>query len=461
MYSQDNPSVESEKYYVLYDLETSGKNTIGQILTGFFVLLDKDFQEVPGFVLKVKISPNRLDLPHPQAILTNGIKIFSDLTDARAESKAATDIRQFLEKIIGYCKDATIYLTGFNSSRFDQTFLRVTLIRNGLDPYFKGKLKNLDVLDLARYVASLNPSFPHIINTEAENPYPFFTLESLTRRFSLLNQEQSHDSEEDAWLTRDLLKFMIEEFHFNLDEYLARPQLPDIFEAFDNFKLGDSGAVPVHSVYSVLNRERNSYLLVNLDKFKEQPDKDSIKYFNTNNTVLIPRDVQDAKEYGVLRNESLQMFKGIRVSNFFPTTECDIEQDIYRMPINLISTLGTAIMNEKSRALPPNQDLRTLYRRHVLRESQSNDINSADEYFIEVYDKYVKHRYVDGMRIDKGSPEPKFSDSWELLNDELNELMNTEFSTMDDNKKEALTELREFYDKSEVRQSLIRLRSIT
>jgi len=78
-------------YAVFYDLETSDKNPIGQILNYCFILVDSSLQIVDELSGLVKIS--RLQLPDSGAILANKI----DVVDH--QRLAADDERTAMGKI--------------------------------------------------------------------------------------------------------------------------------------------------------------------------------------------------------------------------------------------------------------------------------------------------------------------------------------------------------------------------
>ena len=189
--------------YIFYDFETSSREFVGQLLSYSFIVTDQQFK--PLDELNGLIRLNRLQVPEAGAILTNRINIDMLQEKGDTEYSAAHKIHSFLFNCINRFKTCT--LVGFNSNQFDLNFLRNTLIRYGINPYYGGKLHNLDVLHFVQYVAFHHAErFPWVRTQSDTSSYYSFKLEDLASEFGLLQEAQSHDAREDVLLTIKLVQ---------------------------------------------------------------------------------------------------------------------------------------------------------------------------------------------------------------------------------------------------------------
>lgn len=184
--------------FIFYDFETSSRELLGQVLTYSFFLVSKEYDILDELSGQVRL--NRTQIPEIEAILTNRINIDHLQANGQAEYEAAADIFHFLDRIIK--KYGSASLVGYNSNQFDLGFLRNLCISYGLNPYFSGKLHNLDLLHYAQSVAFHSPDMFPWVNTETEtSSYYSFKLEDLSHGFGLLDGAQTHDARDDVLLT--------------------------------------------------------------------------------------------------------------------------------------------------------------------------------------------------------------------------------------------------------------------
>jgi exonuclease I len=131
-------------FAVYYDLETSDKHAVGQILNYCFILVDDQLSLLDELSGLVRIS--RLQLPDPGAILANRTDVLAHQKRAHeCEAEALGRIRCFIERCAQRAS-GNVALVGYNSSRFDLGYLRTSFIRNGQDPFFGGKTLARDLL---------------------------------------------------------------------------------------------------------------------------------------------------------------------------------------------------------------------------------------------------------------------------------------------------------------------------
>ena len=128
--------------FLFYDFETSSRELLGQIISYAFVLTDSHLEPLDTLTGTIKL--NKTQCPEVGAILTNKININDLQKKGQPEYEAAEQVFNFISTIIASYGQIT--LVGFNSNNFDLGFLRNLLVRYGFNPYFSGKLKNLDIL---------------------------------------------------------------------------------------------------------------------------------------------------------------------------------------------------------------------------------------------------------------------------------------------------------------------------
>jgi hypothetical protein len=188
---------------IFYDFETSSREPLGQILSYSFIVVNDQYDVIDE--LTGIIAVNRTQLPDIDAILTNKLNIDDLNSHGKSDYETAGLIYHFLDTLIRKYGNCT--LAGFNSNRFDLTFLRNLLIGYGYNPYFKGKLHNKDVLHFAQFLAFQYPEqFPWVRTEKEDTSYYSFKLEDLTTALGLLKDAQTHNARDDVILTIQLVQ---------------------------------------------------------------------------------------------------------------------------------------------------------------------------------------------------------------------------------------------------------------
>lgn len=139
--------------FFFYDLETSGFNARYDRIMQFAGQRTDDELELIGQPVNLLVKLTDDILPSPGAVLTTHITPQMTVADGISE---ADFCRYFLEQVA--TPDTTIL--GYNSTRFDDEFIRHTLWRNFHDPYqwawAEGR-DRWDLLDVTRLVRALRP----------------------------------------------------------------------------------------------------------------------------------------------------------------------------------------------------------------------------------------------------------------------------------------------------------------
>lgn len=391
------------KYFLLYDLETSRTEFLGQIMTAFFQLVDTSFQPIEEKSLDLQIRVSRLELPEPEALLTNRIRLSEHQLAGISEREAALKMKSFIQQCIDFAGPWNIRLTGYNSSKFDLPFVRTTLIRNGINPYFKGQILYGDAIHWMKKLAWEHQDFPLERIQGETGEYYSFKLERLTKSFGLLEGEQTHSAEDDVELLRQLLELVQERFHCSFwDE--SNVEFPSaLFHAkFPNYQLEENEARYQSKPVYLLDRSKSAALLVDLEAFKETGDKDSVRYVNQGTGFLaVDSDCEVNDDLTELSKRAQKTFNGLNLGNFFEVSDCDIEQDIYRLPFPEIKELGNMIQSDQGSSRG-SQDLRQLWRRYNLRESEfPAEGSSLRKHFEAALTGYFQSRYIKGVKLNK------------------------------------------------------------
>lgn len=172
------------KTFFFYDLETSGLSPRRDRIMQFAgQRTDLELNPIGGAInLLVKLSNDTL--PSPQAIAVTKITPQQTQADGLNEPKLCNFLTQevFTPETI---------ITGYNSVRFDDEYMRFLLWRNFYDPYewqWKEGRSRWDLLDVVRMVRALRP--------EGIN-WPIDKEGKATNRLELLTRE-NHIAHEDA-----------------------------------------------------------------------------------------------------------------------------------------------------------------------------------------------------------------------------------------------------------------------
>lgn len=383
---------------IFFDLETTDREFCGQILNYSFIRTNNNFQieaELNG-----DISLSLLQIPSPEALLTNRVKILDhQARNFQSEPQAMLSILNFIQDSIFESKDQ-VYLAGYNSTRFDLPYLRTSFIRNGLNPYFSGKIKYCDILHLVRKAYLSNLDFPAVVNAD-DNSKLSLSLEVVSKSFGLLTGVQTHHSRDDVILTISLVetlnhKYSVHPASFNA--YEARNGEKLILALSPNYELTNSERA-IEKPLGLLSESYRASLWVDLLRYQAGESRAAISWFNKNGGQLIKQDRKESlNEYLQLLDKAKLEFKGITPDNFFAKSSCDIEQDIYRLDMQKISVLSQYIWNKDKSVLEAvkDKDLQDLISRYWL--AYGLDPDKRGDRWQDKLKSYAQYRYG-GLRF--------------------------------------------------------------
>jgi hypothetical protein len=396
-------------FSIFYDLETSDKNWVGQILNYSFILVDDNLQPVDELSGLIRIS--RLQIPDAGAILANR-------TDVLAHQRAASDdeyaamhkIDAFIRRCIEKSKGALCFV-GFNSARFDLQYLRTSFIRNGLDPYYGKSLHYRDLLHVVQKAYISDPSFQELIRKQRGGEKKLsLALQTVAHAFGLLEGVQAHESREDVLLTVRVAERLKSAYGIDVCAYQS-------YEAFNLHSTLRSGAVylslspeydltsdrsVVRTPITLLDTDHRSALWVNLDRYMADPHAPgAIMYRATGRSPLYvsPQAVRDVELERAAR-AALTQYKSVSIRTFFDRSTCDIEQDIYRLDGNDRTLLSEAIRTGSKACLErcSSDDAKKLWVRFQL--GRMPDV-VGDARAFNMLSKYAHYRYGGKLQLAK------------------------------------------------------------
>lgn len=433
---------------IFFDLETTDLNFIGQILNYAFVEVNEDWSIESKLTGTIKIS--RLQLPNPYAILATGIDVLEHNNSATdLEHIALVKIQKYLQGII---EKQPTRLIGYNSNNFDVPFLRTSMIRNGLNPYFGGSVKYGDLIHAVKRVSSENDEFISLLD-KREDGKPSYRLESVTKSLGLLdrNKKQDHESLSDVLLTIELAKHLSKNYDLDIrtyDSYEAKliGNKCKLVKVYPRIERDNTKTLDEYCYYALLEQNKTQALWINLKKFEDGMGKESVSWYNKNTSPFFIQETITDENQKLRAIKARESLSNITLENFWPDKNCDVEQFIYMLPINEISALYDAIWRKDLYMIKERQSkyASQLYLRFLCNNKDIDVVESQIK-------NYALYRYGGRLKLDKenfdieyqeGVYSNSFHPTYKELIDEIDKL-----SQIQENYK-LMTSLKQFYTKS-------------
>lgn len=200
--------------FFFYDLETSGIDPRTHRIMQFAGQRTDMNLEPIGEPINILVSLTDEILPDPGAILVTGITPQKTLEEGYSE---ADFLRLLHDKVV---TPGTI-MTGFNSVRFDDEFMRYAMYRNFYDPYewqWQNGRSRWDLLDVVRLTRALRPEgIEWPVDGEGN---PTNRLELLTAQNGL-KHEAAHDALSDVFALISVAK-LIKQKQPKLFDYMLK-----------------------------------------------------------------------------------------------------------------------------------------------------------------------------------------------------------------------------------------------
>lgn len=433
---------------IFWDLETSDLNFCSQILNYAFVHVDHEFNEVKRLTGKVKLS--RTQLPSPMAVYVNRVIVGDHQEDPESESEA--DVMQKIQVWVADIAERSpvkVPLIGYNSTKFDLNFLRTSMIRCGVSPYWTSAVMTYrDVLHTVQKLATSNEKFREMVMDVSGKPN--LKLATITKNLGILIGEQSHESLDDVLLTIELTKKLIADYDIDPRHYSSFEAKDDrsviYVRSFPSFQEnasseGDFLFEDKVNRMAFLNSNKSYALWVNLDRYEAGEGRNSIFWFNKNTSPFYVNSTSTDSSSLALAEKARKEFFGIDCNNFWGEIKCDIEQHIFAMPIKGIDALNQAIWYKSMtslKALDSNYAWEIL-RRYIIAHSKELTTEKTQGWF----KNYCNLRYGGEMVVSKmGDKKHK---TLKEMREDLEVL-----PELDDTDTKIKDSLRDFYAKSEV-----------
>jgi hypothetical protein len=338
---------------------------------------------------------NRTDVTKHQKIATD--------TEAKAMSTIVTFLASCIEEAHG-----AIAFVGYNSSRFDLAFLRTSLVRNGHNPYFGGKLVPRDLLHVVQKAYLISPEFRELIlRQRAGEKKLSLSLETVGHALGLLSGEQAHESRADVLLTMHVAQWMQKTCGLEVTSYEA-------YEGGPLHSTARSGAVymqeqpeydlsqesfSVKTPMTLLDASGKAALWIDLQRYSEQQSPECIVWRSAaKHSFFVSQRAVTDPELQRLARAALKQFSSITIKNFFDKTTCDIEMDIYRLDFDSLDLYIKAVQTNDKSVLQDcrNPDAKVLWLRRQLAQPQAN---ISDPKMAETLRKYAVHRYGGKLQL--------------------------------------------------------------
>ena len=444
---------------IFFDLETTHRSSLGQIINYCFIVTDENY--VVQDQLSNDVVVSRLQLPAPGAILANRTDMFEHQSRAKlSEREAMREISNFIWGVINSSDDGVV-LTGYNSANFDVPYLRTSFYRNGLNPYFGGKLIYRDLLHYSQKLLVSDERFPRIRREGTDRLS--LTLESITQELGLLEGEQTHHSDDDVLLTIELAK------HYDREFGLSLASLYNPYEVADHHDTIKSEQRVVYSLYPnyaidepnralkqpriLLDFDHRQSLWVDLEKFREFGSERALKWINANASAFFFGKGEVSEELVELGNKARKQFSKVNLGNYFSETECDIEEHIYRLDFDALKALELAIWSGNTKLLgklsTKSKDLKEISMRHRLAHYKWGRSDRGDEQVEKELRKYALYRYGGKAKLSKFESDDFEPEYHATLQAELEEI-DTLREGADAKQKKLLDSLYAFYLESDI-----------
>ena len=249
--------------FFFYDLETSGLSARGDRIMQFAgQRTDMDLQPI-GEPYNVLIALSDDTLPSPEALMVTGITPQKTVDEGYTEAQF---VRMLTEEI---CTPGTI-MTGFNSVRFDDEFMRHLLWRNFYDPYewaYRDGRSRWDLLDVVRMTRALRPEgIEWPVDDKGE---PTNRLELITKANGI-SHEAAHDALSDVEALIDVTR-------------LIKSKQPQLYEYL--LKMRDK-----KSVQQLVNLDDKAPFVYSSGRYDKEHDKTTVALPiapSTNGSVLV------------------------------------------------------------------------------------------------------------------------------------------------------------------------------
>lgn len=268
--------------YLFYDLETTGLNkAFDQVLQFAAIRTDMQFNEIERHNIIVQLRPDVI--PSPQAMITHRIPISQSMQGV-CELEAITQIHRLMNQ------PNTISL-GYNTSSYDDEFLRFCFHRNLLPPYthqYKNGCRRSDLLPITIiYYLYKN----EVLKWPTIEGKPTMRLEHLSEANQLATG-QAHNALVDVEATIELARRLYQEpkmweyLESSFEKATDTKRIEEIPTSFHSIACSNRIALMINNEYGSANHYQMPVLLMG----NSIPYKNQTLWLRLDNPKL--RDIQ-------------------------------------------------------------------------------------------------------------------------------------------------------------------------
>ncbi len=391
---------------VFYDLETSDKNAVGQIINYCFICVDETLRQLDEISGLIKLS--RLQIPDPGAILANRTDVQRHQQEAQDyEPEAMSSIAAFIDRCIVRAQGA-ITLIGYNSARFDLGYLRTSLIRNGIDPYFNQHLVPRDLLHSVHKAYLTSQQFrERVLNKRGSEKKLSLSLQTVGHALGLLEGVQAHESREDVVLTLKVAEWLRRECDLDpitFDGYQGIPMHSTArsgtvyYQEQPEYDL-ESNQTLLRTPVTLLDATSKAGLWIDLERYAQKASPECIMWRSVGkHPFFVAPQAADDPQLRRLARAAVTQFKAINLKNFFKPSSCDVEMDIYRLDFDNRDIFQRAVQSNDKKILEKCTvpEAKVLWARRMLAHPRAS---VSDPKTAETLRQYALYRYGGKMQL--------------------------------------------------------------
>ncbi len=347
-YQESDPYVRKIKTFLWYDLETFGISPAKDRIAQFACIrTDKDFNEI-GEPVVLYCKPPYDYLPSLEAIYKTGITPLKT-------AKTGIPEDEFITKINDIFSEAGTCICGYNSTAFDDEFIRYSLYRNFIDPYkwsWDNNCSTMDVLTLVRACHDLRPDgirWP--VNPETGNP--ILKLEELTRANGI-EHLNAHDALSDVRATIAIARLIRERQPRLFNFYLKYKFKNNAEKLFDTGKASGErkpeDKIVLYQSFVFTSPHGNSAMLFPL--CRDSSDRNNFYCFNLGtNTIGLLKAVKNGASSEIGRPEDIPGIVKLRINKALfisPVSILTKDEDYGRLGFDKVVFFNRAKKLEKN-----------------------------------------------------------------------------------------------------------------
>lgn len=384
---------------VIFDLETTERYPLGQILNLAAIAVDEEFNVIDKLYIDVKLS--KTQIPSPDALLANRIKLSEHAKVATHNEREALEaLFSFIDKHKSENRFGQLIVGGQNIARFDLEFVRSNALRSGLYPYFN-YVVYCDLLFLSKKLCVTNEEFRNkLVKPDGSIS---LALDFLTKSLGISTTDQKHNALDDVLLTLDVYKHYAH--HYDLNVFVYDPYEAKSAKIGDVYQTSTVAAGKLKDILMSLHwQDKNYSLWLNLSEYDPAKGKRNLMWrAKKNSSLIISEKIKDKEIIADAKSKSQSdELADISIFNYFEPLDCDAEMhptsvDIFaiKAAVEYLNTGSTssieALQNKNSKSFT---NMVTFIERYNMLYKQGNNSDK-------LLKSYLENRYSGKIKTQK------------------------------------------------------------